>query len=69
MLDFPKRVYNEFNGDNYSFTPRNGDLLIFPSTLKHSVTYNEVDIERYSIAFNYMVRGDVINGRETKVKL
>ena len=69
LLDFPKRVYNEFNGDNYSFTPRNGDLLIFPSTLKHSVTHNEVDIERYSIAFNYMVRGDVINGRETKVKL
>ena len=32
--------YNEFNGDNYSFTPRNGDLLIFPSTLKHSVTHN-----------------------------
>ena len=55
LLDFPKRVYNEFNGDNYSFTPRNGDLLIFPSTLKHSVTHNEVDIERYSIAFNYMV--------------
>ena len=30
LLDFPKRVYNEFNGDNYSFTPKSGDLLIFP---------------------------------------
>ena len=69
LLDFPKGVYNEFNGDNYSFTPQNGDLLIFPSTLKHSVTHNEEDIDRYSIAFNYMLRGDLINGRETKVRL
>ena len=69
LLDFPKRVYNEFNGDNYSFIPKVGDLLIFPSTLKHSVTCNEEDIDRFSVAFNYMLRGDVINGRNTSVKL
>ena len=69
LLDFPKRVYNEFNGDNYSFIPKVGDLLIFPSTLKHSVTCNEEDIDRFSVAFNYMLRGNVTNGRNTSVKL
>tara|TARA_B100001250_G_scaffold326750_1_gene290806 strand:+ start:151 stop:750 length:600 start_codon:yes stop_codon:yes gene_type:complete len=69
LLDFPKRVYNEFNNDSYSFIPQNGDLIIFPSTLKHSVTHNEEDIDRFSIAFNYMLRGDMVNGKQTKVKL
>ena len=69
LLDLPRRVYNEFNGDQYAFTPTNGDLLIFPSTMKHSVTSNKCDIPRFSLAFNYMIRGDVISGKGTKVKL
>ena len=69
LLDLPRRVYNEFNGDQYAFTPTNGDLLIFPSTMKHSVTANKCDIPRFSLAFNYMIRGDVISGKGTKVKL
>ena len=69
LLDLPRRVYNEFNGDQYAFTPQNGDLLIFPSTMKHSVTSNNSDKERLSLAFNYMVRGNVISGKGTKVKL
>ncbi len=69
LLDLPRRVYNEFNGDQYAFTPQNGDLLLFPSTMKHSVTSNNSDKERLSLAFNYMVRGNVISGKGTKVKL
>ena len=69
LLDLPRRVYNEFNGDQYAFTPTNGDLLIFPSTIKHSDTANKCDIPRFSLAFNYMIRGDVISGKGTKVKL
>ena len=69
LLDFPRRVYNEFNGDQYAFTPQNGDLLLFPSTMKHSVKVNNCDNERISLAFNYMIRGEVISGKGTKVKL
>ena len=69
LLDLPRRVYNEFNGDQYAFTPQNGDLLIFPSTMKHSVTSNECDSPRFSLAFNYMTRGDLVSGKGTKVKL
>ena len=35
-----------------NFTPTKGMLLIFPSSLKHSVRPNESDGERISIAFN-----------------
>ena len=69
LLDLPRRVYNEFNGDQYAFTPQNGDLLLFPSTMKHSVKVNNCDNERISLAFNYMIRGEVISGKGTKVKL
>ena len=69
LLDLPRRVYNEFNGDQYAFIPKNGDLLIFPSTMKHSVTANKCEVPRFSLAFNYMIRGDLISGKQTKVKL
>tara|TARA_B100000287_G_scaffold424131_1_gene468323 strand:- start:74 stop:676 length:603 start_codon:yes stop_codon:yes gene_type:complete len=69
LLDLPKRVYNEFNVDQYAFLPKNGDMLIFPSTMRHSVRVNNCDNERLSLAFNYMIRGDVISGKSTKVKL
>jgi len=69
LLDFPKDTLNELNGDRYAFTPKNGDMLIFPSTLKHSVDFSEDDTDRYSLAFNFMVRGNLENGRLSKVKL
>ena len=69
LLDLPIRVYNEFNVDQYAFLPQNGDMLIFPSTMKHSVKVNNCDNERISLAFNYMIRGEVISGKGTKVKL
>ena len=69
LLDLPKRVYNEFNVDQYAFLPQNGDMLLFPSTMKHSVRVNNCDNERLSLAFNYMIRGEVISGKSTKVKL
>jgi uncharacterized protein (TIGR02466 family) len=45
--------YNTFNSQIYSFSPKNGDLYIFPSWLKHEVSENLSKKERISIAFNY----------------
>lgn len=42
---------NHFYG-TYSFTPNVGDVLVFPSYLKHFVEPNMSDEDRISIAFN-----------------
>ena len=61
VLDFPRKD-NLFNSNDCAFLPQNGDLILFPSNLKHNVTPNRSDEERLSLAFNYMLRGDVISG-------
>jgi len=61
ILNFPRKD-NLFNSNNCVFLPQNGDLILFPSNLKHNVTPNESDKERLSLAFNYMLRGDLISG-------
>ena len=68
LLDFPK-TENLFNSAFNSFTPKNGDLILFPSDLKHSVIPSKSDKERFSLAFNYMLRGNVKSGTTTIVKL
>jgi uncharacterized protein (TIGR02466 family) len=42
----------------YSVTPQEGLLVLFPSHLQHSVNRNEEDIERISIAFNIIPKGE-----------
>jgi len=69
ILDFPVEEYNEFNGTSCSFTPQNGDLILFPSDLPHSVNSNESDQERFSLAFNYILRGNLRSGANTTVKI
>ncbi len=38
--------------DNFVVDPREGDVLLFPSSMLHYVEPNEVDFDRISIAFN-----------------
>ena len=68
LLDFPKKE-NIFNSNFRAFQPHSGDLILFPSNLKHSVTTSKSDQKRFSLAFNYMLRGDVKSGFHTTVKL
>ena len=67
LLDFPKKE-NSFNSDYCTFQPKTGNLILFPSNLNHSVSPNQSDEYRYSLAFNYMLRGDVKVG-DTTIKL
>ena len=39
--------------------PKNNQLFIFPSWLLHSVSNNESDQERYSLAFNVYIKGKI----------
>jgi uncharacterized protein (TIGR02466 family) len=53
-------VYDEetiFNKTNIKVTPVNGDLLLFPSHMLHSVDDNRNMKERYCLAFNVFIRG------------
>jgi uncharacterized protein (TIGR02466 family) len=43
---------NIFNSEGWAIKPKTGSLILFPSTLEHSVLKNESDIDRYSVAFN-----------------
>ncbi len=48
---------NIFNTDAWGVSPRQGDLLLFPSLLYHSVTENLSKSKRYSLAFNVFPNG------------
>lgn len=58
----PLKYFNQFMYDNTNFLdddvyykPKTGKLLLFPSSLSHSVLSNETNIDRISISFNTKV--------------
>lgn len=59
---FKNKNNNQFNLDYYGLKPVTGDLLIFPSWLEHTVPPQEVDKERWSLAFNCFVTGKLGTG-------
>jgi len=56
-IDFVKPTI--YNSAAMSILPTDGDLLLFPSLLNHSVEHNESSIDRYSLAFNVFPRGTI----------
>ncbi len=48
---------NIFNSREYNYTPKNGDILIFPSHTYHEVSINKSNIDRFCISFNYTLSG------------
>lgn len=54
--DFMIEKYNEYNSTTYSFVPKKGKLVFFPSWLMHEVEPNKTDSDRISIAFNFVYR-------------
>jgi|TARA_R100000027_G_scaffold44189_1_gene33272 uncharacterized protein (TIGR02466 family) len=56
-LDPMIKDYNILNSKTWNFHPEEGLLLLFPSHLSHSTDTN-VELEnRYSLAFNYFMKG------------
>ncbi len=47
--------YNEFNSENFLLPIKSGELILFPSTLKHSVPINTSNKNRISLSFNTFV--------------
>ncbi len=54
---------NDLNADWYNINPtENSILILFPSTLTHSIEKNLSDKIRYSIAFNTLPLGEIGSG-------
>jgi len=46
------RKYNTYNSETFLLPCTAGELILFPSNLKHSVPINQGDEERISVSFN-----------------
>ena len=57
--DIPFKEYTPINCGRWSFTPREGDIILFPSHLLHSIEQNETNKLRYSLAFNFHIKGSL----------
>jgi len=59
QMDYEFKNKNHLNASIWTVTPKVGDLLLFPSILVHSVDENLSHINRYCLAFNFMLEGNV----------
>lgn len=59
----------EWNTESVGVQPDPFDILLFPSTLAHSVFENESTENRFSLAFNVFPRGTVGKGGNSELKL
>jgi len=55
------KFWNQFNCDQMTIQPNNGDVLIFPSHLEHKVAYSTDKNYRYGLAFNLYCKGEIGN--------
>ena len=44
--------YNHVNSESFMLPCKTGELILFPSSLKHSVPINQGDEDRISVSFN-----------------
>ena len=61
-FDFNIKEWNKYNCSSWSILPKVGDLLIFPSTLNHSITTSLSPNLRYVLGFDYFFKGGVRKG-------
>ena len=54
-----KGGFNFFNSHNFNMKLNKGELILFPSYLKHSVPPNQSDEERISLSFNTWSKGSL----------
>ena len=51
--------YNTFNSATFMLPMKRGELILFPSSLTHSVPANQSDEERISLSFNTWTKGSL----------
>jgi len=69
-LSFNRKEYNEFNSELWSLPVNTGDIILFPSSLSHSVPVKQTEDLRISLSFNTFVKGvlgDIHHKTELKI--
>lgn len=56
-IDVDVKERNIFNSKTWEFTPKSGQIFIFPSNLSHSVNESKSDNLRYCLSFNLFPSG------------
>ena len=69
VFNFETTGVNERNTAEYKIEVNEGMLLLFPSQQRHFTQINKTDEERYSLAFNLWLKGDMGNDELEKIKL
>lgn len=59
QIEFQVKESNIYNSKTWSFAPMIGTLILFPSSLEHSVTKNLSKKDRISISFNTFIKGNI----------
>jgi len=59
MFEFDYKEDNPLNQNTVVHTPRDGEIILFPSKTYHTVTPSQSDDMRFCLAFNAFIRGDV----------
>ena len=59
LLNIPFEKYNEHNSSTWTIPLKEGKLLLFPSSLSHSVTSNLSLDTRICVSFNVLMKGDL----------
>jgi uncharacterized protein (TIGR02466 family) len=64
------KEWNIWNSESWWFSVKTGDLILFPSSLTHSVETKQGNNTRISLAFNVFIKGVVGNNKSlTELKL
>ena len=55
--------WNLYNSESWWFSVKTGDIIMFPSSLKHMVETKQGDNTRISLAFNVFINGTIGNNK------
>ncbi len=58
-LDLDMDFFNVYNCKSWAHKPKVNDICLFPSVVMHAADPNESDEERWCLAFNVFVRGNI----------
>jgi hypothetical protein len=70
QIDVPPTDWNLYNSKSWWMEAKTGGLLLFPSSLTHTVQQVTADEDRISIAFNTFLKGNLGDNKDlTELKL
>ena len=63
LIKLEIKNWNLFNSESWWFPVKTGDIIMFPSSIKHMVETKKGDNTRISLAFNVFIKGTIGDNR------